>query len=517
MLSHDANARERKFLAGGMAAVVAIAFGKIVLHSVFNNAYGYFRDEFDYLACGDHPAWGYVDQPPLLPFLVRVSRIVLGESLRSIRFIPAVASAAIVILTALIAREFGGRRFALWLAAVAVLIAPTYLSDGSLLTTNCLEPALWMGCAYFAILAIKRDGRYWLGFGVIAGLGMEEKYSIAIFGLGIVVGLLMTRHRRVFLQKWIWIGGLIAFLIFLPNLIWNIRNHWPFLELLHNIRAHGRDVQLSPLQFFLQQVLLLHPLTAPVWITGLIALLFSWRFRDYRLLGWSYVISFIAFVVLKGKNYYLAPIYPMLLAAGAVVIDRGVDRTRQVWLKPAMIVLLLAGGVWFLPIVVPIFSADHFIAYMNTLPFTIPRSEHGHERAVLPQHYADQFGWEELAAVTAQAWARLPASQRADCGIFAQNYGQAGAIDFFGPRYGLPKALSGHQTYYLWGPRNYSGQCLIVLDDKKERLDELFEQVEYVGTSDNPYALERHVPVFICRGAKFGTLARIWPQLKRWN
>jgi len=400
---------------------------------------------------------------------------------------------------------------------VAVLIAPTYLSDGSLLTTNCLEPALWMGCAYFAILAIKRDGRYWLGFGVIAGLGMEEKYSIAIFGLGIVVGLLMTRHRRVFLQKWIWIGGLIAFLIFLPNLIWNIRNHWPFLELLHNIRANGRDVQLSPLQFFLQQVLLLHPLTAPVWITGLIALLFSSRLRNYRLLGWSYLISFIAFLVLKGKNYYLAPIYPMLLAAGAVVIDRGVDRTRQVWLKPAMIVLLLAGGAWFLPIVVPIFSADHFIAYMNTLPFTIPRSEHGHERAVLPQHYADQFGWEEMAAVTAQAWARVPTEQRSDCGIFAQNYGQAGAIDFFGPRYGLPKALSGHQTYYLWGPRNYSGQCLIVLDDKKERLDELFEQVEYVGSSDNPYALERHVPVFICRGAKFGTLAGIWPQLKRWN
>ncbi len=517
MFPNDLDARGRKFFAGGMAVVLALALGKIILHCAFNNRYGYFRDEFDYLACGDHLAWGYVDQPPLLPFLVRVSRIVLGDSLRSIRFIPAVASTAIVVLTAMIAREFGGRRFALVLAAVAALIAPAFLSDGSLLTTNCLEPVLWMGCAYFAILAIKRDPRYWLGFGVIAGLGMEEKYSIAIFGLGIVVGLLMTRHRRVFLHKWIWIGGLIASLIFLPNVIWNVRNHWPFLELMHNIRSSGRDVQLSSLQFFLQQVLLLHPLTAPIWITGLIALLFWWRLRNYRWLAWSYLISFWAFVVLKGKNYYLAPIYPMLLAAGAVVIDRAIDRTRHLWLKPAMVVLLLAGGAWFAPIVVPIFSVEYFISYMNTLPFTVPRSEHSHERAVLPQHYADQFGWEEMVALTAQAWARVPAEQRADCGVFAQNYGQAGAIDFFGPGYGLPKALSGHQTYYLWGPRNYSGQCLIVLDDQKERLDELFEQVEYVGSSDNPYALERHIPVFICRGARFGTLGKIWPKLKKWD
>src|SRR6266403_5406479 len=168
------------FFAQGMLVVVAIALAKLAVHCVFNNRYNYFRDEFDYLACGDRLAWGYVDQPPLLPFLVRISRVVLGDSLRSIRFLPALATSALVVLAALIAREFGARRFALGLSAVAVLIAPAYLSDGSLLTTNCLEPLLWMGCAYFAILAIKRDPRYWVAFGAIAGLGMEEKYSIAI-------------------------------------------------------------------------------------------------------------------------------------------------------------------------------------------------------------------------------------------------------------------------------------------------------------------------------------------------
>src|SRR5258705_10962146 len=206
------------FFAGGMLIVLAIAFVKLVLHCVFNNRYGYFRDEFDYLACGDHLAWGYVDQPPLLPFLVRVSRVVLGDSLRSIRFLPALATSALVVLTALIAREFGGRRFALVLGAVAVLIAPVYLSGGSLLTTNCLEPLLWMGCVYFAILALKRDPRYWVCFGVVAGLGLQEKYSIAFFGFGIVVGFLLGKQRCALLSKWFWIGGAAAVLNFFPEL-----------------------------------------------------------------------------------------------------------------------------------------------------------------------------------------------------------------------------------------------------------------------------------------------------------
>jgi Dolichyl-phosphate-mannose-protein mannosyltransferase len=509
---------KQSFMAQGMLVVIAIALVKLVLHCVFNNRYGYFRDEFDYLACGDHLGWGYVDQPPLLPFLVRISRILLGDSLRSIRFLPALATSALVVLAALIAREFGGRRFALLLTALTVLIAPIYLSGGSLLTTNCLEPLLWMGCAYFAILVINRnDPRYWLWFGVIAGLGLEEKYSIAVLGLGIVAGLLMTAQRRSLASKWFWLGGCAAFLIFLPNLVWNVEYHWPFLELLHNIRASGRDVELSPLQYFTQQILLVHPFTAPIWITGVISLLFSARLRPYRFLGWCYLITFTMFVLLKGKNYYLAPIYPMLLAAGSVTIERGIEGSRQAWLKPVIVVLLLAGGAWFAPLVVPVLPIDRFVSYMDSLPFKVPRTEHSHEGVSLPQHYADQFGWEELVAKTAQAWSQIPEAERSDCGIFAQNYGQAGAIDFFGRRYGLPPALSGHQTYYLWGPRGYSGQCLIVVDDRKEVLEKLFAHVEYVGKSDNPYALERNIPVFICKGAKFGSLNDLWPKLKKWR
>lgn len=501
----------------GLFVVLLLSLALLIFHCYFNNRYGYFRDEFNYMSSGDHLAWGYVDQPPLLPFLVRVSRAILGDSLRAIRFLPALAMSATVVLTGLLAREFGGRRFALLLSAVAAITAPMYLSNGSLLTTNCLEPLLWMGCAYFGILAVKKDERYWLLFGIVAGLGLQEKYSIAIFGFAIVVGLLLTRERRAFVNKWFWLGGVLAFLIFLPNVIWNFQNDWPFLQLMRNIRAVGRDVALSPLDFFVQQILLIHPLTAPIWITGLFALLFSERLRQFRFLGWSYVISFVTFVLLKGKNYYLAPIYPMLLAAGALLIERGVERTRQAWLKPAMIVVLLAGGALLIPFVVPVFSVERFISYLNSSPLKPPRTEHSHESAVLPQHYADQFGWEELTVKTAEAWSRLAPDERADCGIFAQNYGQAGAIDFFGPRYGLPRALSGHQTYFLWGPRGYSGNCMIVLDDDRETLDQIFEHVELVGTSDNPYALERNISVWICKGSKFGKLDQLWPRLKKWR
>ena len=516
---HATRFEKHPWLSSPMALIWAVALAKFLFHLYFNNGYGYFRDEFDYIACGNHLAWGYVDQPPLIPFLIHICRAALGDSLRSIRFIPALASSLLVVQTALIAREFGARRFALLLSAVSILIAPQYLSNGSLLTTNCLEPNFWMGCAYFAILAVKRnDPRYWLWFGVIAGLGLEEKYTIALFGFATVVGLLLTEHRRVFLNRWIWLGGAAAFLVFLPNLLWNIHYHWPFLELMRNIRAEGRDVILGPGQYFIQQTILIHPLAAPIWITGLLGFFFSARLKPYRFLGWAYVVCYAALFVLHGKSYYLAPVYPMLLAAGAVVVDFALDRRSTVWLKPAIAIVLLASGARLAPVTVPVFLPDHFVAYVKSLPFKLPVMEYEHQRAVLPQWYADQFGWQEIVDETAVAWSQLAPTERGDCAIFAQDYGQAGAVDFLGRRAGLPSAISGHQTYFLWGPRGYSGNCMIVLGDRRQRIEELFDSVQYVGTSaDNPYALEGEISVYICRGSRFGTLAQLWPEIKKWR
>ena len=387
-----------------------------------------------------------------------------------------------------------------------------------------------MGCAYFAILAIKRaNPRYWIWFGVIAGLGLEEKYSVAIFGFGIFVGLLLTPQRRLLLNQWIWLGGLAAFLVFLPNLLWNIHNHWPFAELMHNIRAEGRDVIYGPVGFFIQQVLDINPLLAPIWLTGLFALLFSTRLKPYRLLGWSYLVSYFVFFVQHGKNYYLSPIYPMLLAAGAVTLEAALDRQnedrperrprlRRRWLKRAIVVTLLVNGAYLTPIVIPVFSPERFMAYTRTLPFQLPVTEHFGRHSPLPQWYSDQFGWKEIADEAVVAWNRIPADQRSDCGIFAQDYGQAGAIEFFDRKLGLPWVLSGDRTYWLWGPRGYSGNCLIVAGDDRQSLEQLFGEVEFVGISaENPWAMESQIGFHICRKPKFGTLQDLWPQLKHWR
>jgi hypothetical protein len=507
-------------LSTGMAVVWAIALAKLLFHIYFNNRYGYFRDEFDYMSCGDHRQWGYVDQPPLIPFLTHISRAVLGDSLRAIRFIPALASSLLVVQAAVVARELGGRRYALLLTALCVALAPQFLSNGGLLSTNILEPNLWLGCAYFVILGIKRnDPRYWIGFGIVAGLGMEEKYTIAVFGLGVVVGLLLTEQRRTFFNPWIWLGGLAAFVIFSPNLLWNLHYDWPFLQLIRAIRAEGRDVILGPLPFFSQQLLVVNPFAAPVWLAGLFALLFWRPLRPYRALGWAYLVSYTVIFLQHGKNYYLAPVYPTLFAAGAVAIDSVLGESpSSAWLKPVIVSVVLLSGAYLSPIVVPMFSPERFLAYTKTLPFKLPVNEHSHTRAPLPQWYSDQFGWKEIADETAVAWNRIPQAERSDCGIFAQDYGQAGAIDFFGRREGLPGAMSGDRTYWIWGPHNYSGNCMIVLDDRKEVLERYWNQVESIGTSaPNPYALEQQIPVFLCKGKKFDSWANVWRRLKRWR
>ena len=512
--------KRKSFLGCGMAIVWAIALAKLVLHIYFNNRYGYFRDEFDYMSCGDHLQWGYVDQPPLIPFLTHISRSLLGDSLRAIRFLPALASSLLVVQAAATARLLGGRLYALVLTAICVALAPQYLSNAGLLGTNMLEPNLWLGCAQFVILAIQRnDPRYWIGFGIVAGLGMEEKYTIAVFGLGIVVGLLLTDQRRVFFNKWIWLGGLAAFLIFLPNLLWNLHYDWPFVQLIRAIRAEGRDIVLGPAEWFFQQLLVVSPVAGPVWLAGLFALLFWHPLRPYRTLGWAYLVSYILIFLQHGKNYYLAPVYPMLFAAGAVALDSWLERSRgTAWLKPVLASVIFLNALYMMPITVPILTPEHFLAYTKTLPFKLPVSEHSHARAPLPQWYSDQFGWKEIADETEVAWNRIPSEERADCGIFAQDYGQAGAIDFFGRAHGMPGAMSGDRTYFLWGPRGYSGNCMIVLDDRQEILQRYWEHIEYIGTSaPDPYALEQQIPVFLCKGKKFDSWTNVWPHLKRWR
>jgi hypothetical protein len=497
----------------------AMAFALFLLHMMFNGRYGYFVDELYYLACSHHLAWGYVDQAPLVGVATWLERVTLGDSLHALRFLPAVAAGMKVLLTGLIARELGAKRYAIALACVAVICAPLYLGIDNLLTMNAFEPCFWMGCALLVLKIINgASPKLWLLFGAIAGLGLQNKHSTLFFGFGLLLGLLLTRERRHFAQPWIWLGGVIAFLIFLPNLVWEVQRHFPTIELLQDVQRSGRNTSDTWLSFILTQAFVMHPLSAPLWIAGLWHLLRDRERKGIGVLGWTYLVILLCMLLLHGRVYYLAPAYPMLFAAGAVAFQNWVDRRSWQWLKPAYVAALVVTGALFAPFAYfPSLTVDQYIAYAQFTHLAPPKIE-THRQGPLPQLYADQFGWKEMAQVVADAYFKLSPEEQKNCAIFGQNYGQAGAIDFFGAKLGLPNAISGHQSYFYWGPRGYTGACMIVMGDEYETLAEKFESVEKVGTVYHPLSMPyQHFDVFLCRRPKFGTLEQAWLHIKRWG
>src|ERR1035441_2889167 len=488
--------------------VAAIAVAKLLLHLYAGRHYGYFVDELYYIACSHHLDWGYVDQAPLIALITRISGALFGESLPAIRLFPALAGAALVFLTGLVARELGAQLFGQALAALAVLLAPGFLATDNFLSMNAFEPLFWTGCAYVLIRIIKTGKpKLWLWFGLLAGLGLANKKSIVIFGAGLVLGLMLTPERCVLRSPWFWIAGLLAFLLFLPNLLWNIQHHFPFLELQENIRRDGRNVSLSLASFFGEETLAMLPLSAPIWIAGLWGLL---RGR-YRALAFAWAVATAIILAMNPRVYYLFPAFPMLFAAGAVQFEAWLERPRLAWIKPVWCALMVLMGAPLAPTLLPILPPETYIRYVKATHLQPPPIENA-RLGPLPQLFADQFGWEDMAAAVARVYYSLPADIRPRTAIFGQNYGQAGAIDLFGPKYGLPPAISGHQNYFLWGPRGATGESMIVMAGSREDLERKFNVVRVVAHVEHPYAMPyEHIYIFYCQGLK-GPLAEAWPK-----
>jgi dolichyl-phosphate-mannose-protein mannosyltransferase len=497
--------------------IAVFSMAALLVHLLTNGRYGYFRDELYYIACGRHLDLGYVDQPPLSILLLRLSQLLLGDSLFAIRLLPALAGAAIVALTGIIAREIGGRAWAIALACAGSLCALFNLAVGNFFSMNAFEPLFWMGSVYLLVRIINGGSpTLWLWFGVLLGLGFENKHSTAFFAVGIFLALLLTRERRHFAKKWIWFGALIAFAITLPNILWEAQRHWPTYELLNNIAHSDKNVALSPAEFIAQQAVFMNPGTLPIWIGGLLWLFASRDSRGYRVLGITYLVTLAEFIVLHGKSYYLGPAYPMLFAAGGVAVEQ-VFAARLQWFKPVLLGAILVTGALIAPLAVPILPPDKLVAYMRAIHMQPPRTETSHT-AVLPQHFADQFGWEQMVGSVAQVYHHLRPEDEKRAAIFCQNYGEAGAIDFFGPKFELPPAISGHQNYFLWGPRDWTGDVALVLDTNDEDDRELFASVEDLGqVVSSPWAvpIERRMHIFLCRDLKI-SVRELWPREKKW-
>jgi hypothetical protein len=485
---------------------------KLLLHlftSIRN--YGYFRDELYYLDLARHLDWGYVDCAPLVGLYAKLA-LLMGGSLAALRILPALAGTILIALSILIARELGGGRYAQFLTGLCVLLSPSVLVLDSLMTMNAFEPLFWMGCALVVARFLRTgDSRLWLWFGIIAGLSLENKHSTVFFGSAVVVALLLTPHRREFLKPWIWIAGAIALLLFLPNLIWQIEHHFPTLEDLQNVRREGKNVVLGPLAFVKQQIVFLHPILFPVWLAGSISLL---RNARWRVLGLTFIVFFVIMEIAHAKDYYLFPIYPMLFAGGAVAIERWTTG-HSAWWRRAIATIIILGGLTTLPLATWMLPPEQYIAYEQALGFKPQKAEMKHD-GPLPQPIGDQFGWPEMVRDVAAIYNSLPPDERARTGIFTGNYGQAGAINLFGPRYGLPRAYSRHQTHWYWGPPAQQYTNLIVLQWSREDVQDNCTAFQAVDHYARFGMAEENTPIYLCRGAKFD-LRKIWLHSHHWN
>jgi Dolichyl-phosphate-mannose-protein mannosyltransferase len=493
-------------------AVITLCALKLLLH-IFTSVrhYGYFRDELYYLDMARHLDWGYVDAAPLIAVYAKIA-LWMGGSLAALRILPALAGAGLIALTILIARELGGNRYAQWLAGLCILLCPSILVMDNLLTMNAFEPLYWTGCA-LVIARILRTGnsRLWIWFGVLAGLGLENKHSTLFFGFAVAVALLLTQYRREYAKQWIWIAGAIAIALFLPNIIWQVRHHFPTIEDLENVRREGKNVVLGPLAFVKEQIIDMSPILLLVWLPGLIWLL---RKRTWRVLGLIFVVFFVTMEASHAKNYYVFPIYPMLFAAGAVAIAQW-SHNRAAWTRAAFVAILVLATVPLIVMSLWLLPPERLLAYQKAIGFK-PAKQEVHHESLLMQPIADQFGWPEMVREVAGIYNSLPPEERAETGIWAGNYGEAGAINLFGPGYGLPTAYSRHQNHWYWGPPPVVYKNLIViewgLDDVRDNCTsyQAFDHYSKWGMG------EENTPIYLCRGVKFD-IQKIWWHSHHWN
>ena len=485
----------------GWAAVIAAAVVALLLY--YAKRYGYMSDELYFLACAEHPAWGYADLPPLLPWLTWMVMHTVGSSLLAIRLYPALAAGAAVWISALLARELGGEKRAVILAAVLVATSPILIGVGHILSTNALDYPLWV-LAILLLVRIDKGAhpRLWLVFGAVVGLSLLHKYTMTFFIAALLVAMLLTPWRRYFLSRWFWAGALITVVMVLPNVLWQAWAKFPFLELQHHNAVTHRNVVLPPLQFVLMQALLANLVSFAIAVAGAVFFVTP-ATRRYRVLGFTVIAFFLLMYGLHARDYYVGGIYPLMFALGAVAMERWFGG-RWAW-RGVLVYTGLALAQWLLslPTMLPVFSPERLEAYYQHMPLHRTEPENW-KHSNIPDYIADQFGWQERAEMVARYYNSLPAEERAQTAILGHFYGQAGAIDHFGTPLGLPKALSGHHSYWYFGTRGYHGRSVIFLDMPKAHVDKHCASVTFVGERASPLMREMfNQPIYHCRGLDY--------------
>ncbi len=505
-----------------MQIILAFAAAEVLLHLYMNAFahYGYFRDELYYIACSRHLAAGYVDQPPLASFILFFSIKLFGDSIFAIRLLPALSSGLTVYLAGLITRRLGGGVFAVTLACLSLAIAPEFLGTNGIYSMNGFDWLFWTLGAYIVLRIIQTDDaggtteRLWLVLGIVLGFGLLNKIDVLWFGLSLFVGLLLTPQRKFLATKWPYIAGAIAFVIFSPYIIWNFTHDFATLQFIHNASTYKYASQ-NPLTLILGTIENMNYLALPVWAAGIYFFFFYGKGKEFRLVGYIFLVSFIVLVInWHSKPEYLAPAFPILFAAGGVMFERIASRRGFVWTRFAVPALVLVFGLASMPFALPILPVKTFIGYSQALGQK-PSTAEGQKLNRLPQYFADMFGWQNMARTVSGVYVSLPPEERAKTVVFAQNYGEAGAIDFFRSRYPLPKVISGHNNYWFWGKSDSAFTTVIVIGGDRKGNLEVCDSVKQAAVIRDKYAMpyETNLPVFVCKGFKM-PFREIWKRVK---
>ncbi len=475
--------------------LIALAF--VTFHTLTNGQYGFHRDELQVLDDARHLDWGFVAYPPFTPFIERISMFLFGTSLVGLRFFSALTQGLVMIISGLMAGELGGERLAQVVAALAVAVAPLVMFEGTEFQYSSFDYLWWVLSAYFLMRLLKSENpRWWLAIGATIGIGLETKYAMVFFAAGLVGGLLLTPARRYLKSPWLWGGVVLALLIFLPNLIWQFRHEFISLQFLKHI--HTRDVGEGRAAGFVKYQFLIcsNPLTVPIWLAGLYYFFGKTEGKRYRMLGWMYAITFVIYVVAKGRFYYLGAAYPMLFAAGAVMEERWVASLARGWsrtVRVATFAALAIGCAFSVILAVPLFALD------SPRNFTIKINE----------DLREEVGWQELVQEVARIRDSLSPAERANFAILAANYGEVGAINLYGPAYGLPQVISGVNSVWYRGYGNPAPHTLIVIGLSQRFVENNFQSCRLAGHITNRYGIKNeetreHPDIFVCGEPKDG-------------
>jgi 4-amino-4-deoxy-L-arabinose transferase-like glycosyltransferase len=478
--------------------VLLIAAAVTVVLVALASGYGYHRDELYFLAAGHHLDWAYADQGPLTPAIARAMSEIAPNSLTVLRLPAALAAGLTVVLTGLLARELGAGRRAQVIATASAAVASIVLVTGHLLSTSTFDLLVWTAVTWLAVRAVRTgDERLWLVAGVVLGVGLLNKPLPAFLALGLLAGVAIAGPRRLLGNRHVWAGAAIALVLWSPWIAWQAAHDWPQIDVSRSIAAGGSTSSEAWWAVVPFQLLLVSPLLAPVWIAGLVRLLREPALRDMRFLAWAWVVLAAIFMATAGKPYYLAGLLPVLIAAGAAPVDGWLQRGRVRLRGTLLAGAIAASAVVSLVIALPLLASDSLGPVI-----------------AVNEDVAETIGWPALARTVADVRRRVPAAQHAV--LLARNYGEAGAIDRYGPALGLPRAYSGHNAYGDWGPPPDARAPVIAIGLRPREIAAHLRDCHVAAHIDNPAGVdneEQGEAVIVCRGPR-RAWSREWPGLR---